>query len=244
MPLKQIDITTAPGFVVQTCAMCGMERKVSLNRGGIDTKPGPFNIAEGSTLEVKVDGQEQAQIVTFEVAAFPDFAAVTAEQLRDQLNASLHGATAVLNVGGTAVSIESDAVGETSRIEVVGGSAREALGIPVAAVDPNPGRPHLGHELTPTLTNPNIICLRRCPCGANEMIVRTWDVCNAKFAGSHFYEHRRAANALANYFKAQGWIEEACAEAIGNEASNPTDFTPGLPGAVINVPAPQPEPGG
>ena len=76
------------------------------------------------------------------------------------------------------------------------------------------------------------------------MVVRTWDVCDAKFAGSHFYEHRRAANALANYFKAQGWLEEACAEAINSEASNPTDFTPGLPGTVINVPAPQPEPGG
>lgn len=60
----------------------------------------------------------------------------------------------------------------------------------------------------------------------------------------HFYEHRRAANALANYFKTQGWIEEAhLAEAIGNEPSNPTDFTLGLPGAIINVPAPQPEPG-
>ena len=244
MPLKQIDITTAPGFVVQTCAMCGMERKVSLNRGGIDTKPGPFNIPEGSTLELKIDGQTQQQNIVFEANAFSDFTAVTAEQLRDKLNGDLDGATAVLNVSDTAVTIESDSIGEASRIEVVAGSSRAALGIPVAAVDPNPGRPHLGHELTATLTNPNIICLRRCPCGANEMIVRTWDVCDAKFAGSHFYEHRRAANALANYFKTQGWIEEACAEAIGNEASNPTDFTPGLPGTVINVPAPQPEPGG
>lgn len=242
MPLKQIDLTTSPGFVLQTCAMCGMERKVSLNRGGIDTKPGPFDLPEGSTLELGIDGQPQ--VITFEALAFPDFTEVTAEQLRDKLTADLEGATAVLNVSGTAVSIESDTTGETSRIEVVGGSARAALGIPISAIDPNPGRPHLGHELTPTLTNPNIICLRRCPCGANEMIVRTWDVCDTKFVGSHFYEHRRAANALANYFKAQGWIEEACAETINNEPSNPTDFTPGLPGAVINVPAPQPQPGG
>jgi len=244
MPLKQIDITTAPGFVVQTCAMCGMERRVSLNRGGIDTKPGPFNIPVSTTLELKIDGAAQAQVITFESGAFPDFAAVTAEQLRDKLNADVDGATAVLNVNGAAVSIESDAVGETSRVEVVGGGARTALGLPTTAVDPSPGRPHLGHELTATLTNPNIICLRRCPCGANEMIVRTWDVCDVKFAGSHFYDHRRAVNALANYFKAQGWIEEACAEAIGSEASNPTDSTPGLPGTVINVPAPQPQPGG
>lgn len=244
MPLKQIDITTTPGFVTQTCAVCGMERRISLNRGGIDTKPGPFNVPEASTLELKIDGQTQHQTIALEADDFPDFTAVTAQQLRDKLIADLDGATAVLNVNDTAVTIESDSVGEASRVEVVGGSARAALGIPVAAVDPNPGRPHLGHELTATLTNPNIICLRRCPCGANEMLVRTWDVCNAKFAGSHFYEHRRAANALANYFKTQGWIEEACAEAIGNEPSNPTDFTIGLPGAIINVPAPQPEPGG
>lgn len=241
MPIKQIDLTTAPGFVIQTCANCPAEHRIRLDRGGVDTKRAPFNIPEGSTLELKVDGEATPQIVTFAPGDFPAFAAVTVAQLITKLNASLVGATAIPNLSGEGVSIESDSTGPSSRIEITGGSARAALKFPTdGSPDPGAGRPHLGRELTPGMRNLDIVVLRRCPCGGSEFLVRTWDVCDSRYASTHFYEHRRAVNALAIHLKNQGWIDPACAADFTAETSSPTDFTPGLPDTVINVPPPQP----
>lgn len=245
MPIKQIDLTVAPGFIVQSCACCHCEHRVSLDRGGTDTKEGPFNIPVGSTLDVKVDGQATPQAVTFAAGDFPDFSAVTAEQLRDKLNDSMVGATAVLNMDGHAVTIEGNTTGPSSKIEIVGGTARAALGFPTDTIaEACPGRPVLGRVIPGGLKAKDIICIRRCTCGAQEQLVRTWDVCDPRYAGSHFYEHRRAVNALAIHFKAQGWIDPAVAADINAETGSPQDFTPGLPGTVISVPPPRPAPGG
>lgn len=241
MPIKQIDLTTAPGFVIQACASCPAEHRIRLDRGGVDTKRAPFNIPEGSTLEVRVDSEVTPQTVTFAPGDFPSFTAVTAEQLRDKLNASLVGATATFNLSGEGVTIESDSAGPDSRIEITGGSARAALKFPTNGIpDPCSGRPHLGRELTPGMRNLDIVCLRRCPCGANEFLVRTWDACDSKYAGSHFYEHRRAVNALAIHFKSLGWVDPACSADFAAETGSPSDVTPGLPATVIDIPAPQP----
>lgn len=245
MPLKQIDLTTAPGFVIQACANCPAEHRIRLDRGGADTKRAPFKIPEGSTLELKVDGEATAQVITFAPGDFPDFNAVTVQQFLDKMNAVLVGATAIPNLSGRGASIESNATGPTSRIDIVGGTARAAFNFPTSGPpDPGAGRPHLGRELAPGMKNLDIVCLRRCPCGSNEFLVRSWDVCESKYAGSHFYEHRRAVNALAIYFKSQGWLDPDCASDIAAETSSPTDFTPGLPATVINVPPPKPAPEG
>lgn len=245
MPLKQIDLTTAPGFVVQSCANCPAEHLIRLDRGGVDTKRAPFNITAGSTLEVKVDGEVSPQIVTFAAGDFPDFAAVTVQHLIDKLNATLVGATAVPNLSGLGVSIESDSTGANSRIEITGGDARAAFKFPTSGPpDPGSGRPHLGRELVPGMRNLDIVVLRRCPCGGTEFLVRTWDVCDTKYAGSHFYEHRRAVNALAAFFKSQGWIDPVCSADFAAETESPPDVGPGLPGTVINVPPPRPAPEG
>ncbi len=240
MPIKTIDLTIAPGFIVQSCACCNCEHKVSLNRGGIDTTEGPFNIPTGSTLEVKVDGEATPQTVAFAAGSFPDFSAVTPAQLRDKLNASLIGATAVLNLGGDAVTIESNATGDMSKIEIAGGSARAALGIPTDGIaSPCPCRPVLGKDLGGGVKSKDLICIRRCGCGAQEQLLRTWDICDANYAGTHHYEHRRAANALAIHFKNQGWLEPSLAADINAETNSPPDAAAGLPGSVINVPPPK-----
>jgi len=245
MPIKQIDLTTAPGFVIQACANCPAEHRVRLDRGGVDTKRAPFSIPEGATLDVKVDDEATPQIVTFAPGDFPDFAAVTVQQAIDKLNASLVGATAIPNLSGLGVSIESDSTGPTSRVEITGGTARGAFKFPTSGPpDPGSGRPHLGRELVPGMRNLDIVVLRRCPCGGSEFLVRTWDVCDPKYVGSHFYEHRRAVNALAIYFKSQGWIDPACAADFSAETAMPPDATLGLPETVINVPPPQPAPEG
>ncbi len=241
MPIKQIDLTTAPGFVIQACATCPAEHRIRLDRGGVDTKRAPFSIPEDSTLDVRVDDEPTPQTVTFAAGAFPNFGAVTAVQLRDKLTASLVGASASLNLSGEGVTIESDSTGPDSRLEITGGSARAAFKFPTNGIpDPCAGRPHLGREITPGMKNLDIVCLRRCPCGANEFLVRTWDACDARYAGSHFYEHRRAVNALAVHFKSLGWIDPACAAEFAAETESPSDVAPGLPASVINIPAPQP----
>jgi len=241
MPLKTIDLTVAPGFVIHTCACCPCEHKVKLDRGGADTKRQPFNIVVDSTLDVKVDGQAVPQTVIFAAGSFPDFMAVTAVQLRDKLNAALTGATAVLNRGDEAVTIESDTTGPASMIEVTGGSARAALKFHTDGLaDPCPGRPELGKDLGGGLAAKDLICIRRCACGAQEQLLRTWDVCDPKYAGTHHYEHRRAVNALAVHFKSQGWLDPAVAAEINAETSDPPDLMPGLPATVIEVPRPLP----
>jgi len=240
MPIKTIDLTAAPGFIIHTCACCPCEHKVSLDRGGADTKRQPFNIPVDSTLEMKVDGQATPQIVLFETGSFPDFGAVTAVQLRDKLNAILVGATAVLNRGDEAVTIESDSTGAGSSIEIVGGTARAALKFHTDGIaDPCPCRPVLGRELGGGLNAKDLICVRRCACGAQEQLLRTWDVCDPKYAGTHHYEHRRAVNALAVHFKNQGWIDPAVVADINAETSDPPDCAPGLPGIVLNVRPPR-----
>lgn len=241
MPIKTIDLTTSPGFIIHTCACCPCEHRINLDRGGADTRREPFSIDLDSTLEVKVDGETTPQTVTFSAGSFPDFAAVTAVQLRDKLNTSLVGATAVLNRGDEAVTIESNTTGPSSRIEIVGGTARAALKFHTDGLaDPCSGRPQLGKDLGGGVSNKNLISLRRCACGAQEKFVRTWDVCDPNYAGSHFYEHRRAVNALAAYFKSQGWVDPAVADEIIAETSDPPDVATGLPATVINVPPPIP----
>lgn len=240
MPIKSLDLTAAPGFLIQTCAYCGCERRLTLNRGGGDTKAEPFNLPVDSTLELKVDGRETPQTVTFDAGSFPDFAMVTALQLRDKLNASLEGATAVLNLEGKGVTIESDTTGAASSVEVTGGTARAALGFPTDGVrDPCPGRLVLGRDLGNGLKYKDIICVRRCPCGAQEQLIRTWDVCDPKLAGTHHYEHRRVVNALAIYMSEQEWLDPAVAADIQAEPRRPPDVAPGLPAVILGVPPPR-----
>ncbi len=240
MPIKSLDLTVAPGFLIQCCAYCGRERRLSLDRGGADTKEGPFDIPVDSTLEVTVDEKETPETVRFEAGSFPEPSAVTALQLRDKLNASLAWATASLDLAGTGVTLESNTTGAASRLEVTGGTSRAALGFPVeGARDSCAGRPVLGRDLGEGLKHKDIICVRRCPCGAQEQLIRTWDVCDPRLAGTHHYEHRRVVNALAIYMSEQGWLDPAVAADIQAEPRRPPDAAQGLPGAVLSVPAPR-----
>lgn len=229
------EITVAPCFLIQSCAYCGREHRLNLDRGGSGTKAEPFDIPVGSTLEVRVDGKATPQTVTFEAGNFPDPASVTALQLRDKLNASLSGATATLDLVGTGVTIESDAKGEASRFEVTGGTARAALGFPVDGIrDAYSGRAVLGADPGNGLKHKDIIWLRRCASGAQEHLIRTWDVCDPKLAGTHHYEYRRVVNALAMHLSEQGWVDPALATEMQAEPHGPPDVALGLPAVVLS----------
>jgi len=60
------------------------------------------------------------------------------------------------------------------------------------------------------------------------------------YTGTHFFEHRRAVNALAIHLKSQGWLDSAAAAEINAETTSPPDAAAGLPGTIITVPSQDP----
>jgi phage tail sheath protein FI len=86
---------------------------------------GPYALADGQTLQVRIDGVG-VQTITF---AAPDFAAIakaTPTELIASVNAKIVGAKAVLAAG--VPSIASDTKGTSSQVEILGGTALGPLG--------------------------------------------------------------------------------------------------------------------
>ncbi len=97
----------------------------------------PYTIGAGQTLTLKIDGGG-VQTVTFVGTE------TTAAQVAAEINNDTTGLTS--NAAGTVPRIESDnADGDTSSVEITGGTANAALGFPVAlragmnALDVDPG---------------------------------------------------------------------------------------------------------
>ncbi len=86
----------------------------------------PFNLDDGMTLNVTVDGV--SEVVTFATGDFVDINAATAAEVVAAMNADLTGspATAV----GNAVQVASSTTGETSKVQVTGGTANAVLDFP------------------------------------------------------------------------------------------------------------------
>lgn len=232
MPIKSLT----DSHFVQVCAVCSAEHTIAFDRAGQKTKKGPFALKIGDTLEVKVDAALPVT-VTFAEGDFPDFSAVTPDQLAKKLAAAVAGIAAREDGGGSL--IESATTGAASRVEVTGGSARAALGFPTdGRGDVGVTRPVLGVAAGPQM-DPNVVALRRCGnCGANECLIRSFDAAPAKLDGSHFAEHRKAVNTLAQHFKAQGFLHPALAAIHETETRVPVDIHPALTAAPITLSVP------
>jgi hypothetical protein len=128
--------------------------------------------------------------------------------------------------------IESATTGPESRLQIVDGSARAALGFATDGnVDPCPGRPVLGISFGPgPMQDPSVLALRRCnDCGANECLVRTFDAAAPELDGTHFKEHRRAVNTLAEHCKTCGWSHPDVAAHHAAETVRPVDIHAAFP---------------
>jgi hypothetical protein len=229
MPVKSISRSPDPGHLIQVCAGCGAGHRISLDRGAQKAKTGPVVLQVGDTLEVRVDARPP-KTVTFAAGDFPDFARVTAAQLAAKLPHALPGVIASDDAGG--LLLESATTGPESRVEITGGSARAALGFPTnGAVDPCPGRPILGISFGPeSMQDPNVLALRRCnDCGSNECLVRTFDATTPELDGTHFKEHRKAVNTLAEHCKARGWSHPDVAAHHAAEVARPLDVHAAFP---------------
>jgi hypothetical protein len=224
MPIKRMTTNPAPGHLVHVCAACGAEHRISLDRGAQKARTGPVALQVGDTLTVRVDASAPVT-VTFAAGDFPDFRRVTAAELAAKLHQALPSAIASDDAGG--LLVESATTGLESRIEIVGGSARAALGFATdGRIDPCVSRPVLGISLGPEpIQDPNVLALRQCnDCGANECLVRTFDAAPPALAGTHFHEHRRAVNALAEHCKARGWSHPEVAAHHAAETARPVDI--------------------
>ncbi len=217
MPITTVDLRQPPGFLVQVCAGCGLEHTIELDRGAAETKKAPFAISDGATLELSVDGKPYS--VAFSKGDAADLAATTAVELVAKL-AAIAGANTTAASSGTVV-IASKTTGASSRVEITGGTARKGCGFSPDLADPCPGRPILGVKAKND--HVDLICLRRCGCGTQEIISRAWDVAPAALAGSAFYEHRKAVNSIAEHFKSQGWVHPDLATDLAAEKTRPPD---------------------
>lgn len=94
----------------------------------ISTDAGPFDLANGQTVALRIDGGAPRAVV-LSAADFVDITAATAEELALVIAAAVSEVTAVANVDDT-VTITSKQRGTGSSIEVIsGGTASAALGL-------------------------------------------------------------------------------------------------------------------
>lgn len=228
MPLKSISRSPDPGHLIQVCAGCGAEHRISLDRGAQKARTGPVTLQVGSTLEVRVDARAP-QTIVFTTGDFADIAHATAAELATKIQRALPGVIASDDAGG--LLLESTSTGADSRIEITGGTARAALGFTHGVADPCPGRPVLGVSFgLGSVNDPNILALRRCnDCGANECLVRTLDATAPELDGTYFREHRKAVNSFAEHCRARGWSHPDLAAHYAEELRRPIDVHAELP---------------
>jgi hypothetical protein len=235
MPIKSISRLSDPDHLIQVCAGCGAEHRISLNRGAQKAKTGPVALQVGDTLVVRIDARPP-ETVTFAEGDFPDFSRITAAELAAKLHGALVGVIASDDAGG--LLIESATTGPDSRLQIVGGSARAALGFATDGnADPCPGRPVLGISFGPgQMHDPSVLALRRCnDCGANECLVRTFDAAPPGLEGTHFHEHRKVVNALAEHCKSRGWSHPDVAAHHAAETVRPVDIHSAFPDQPLEL---------
>lgn len=89
-----------------------------------------YVLTNGQTLIVEIDGGS-AQTITFITAQFSDIGAATAAEVASAINSNLTGAAASASSGS--VVITSSTTGDSSKVEVTGGTANTALGFSTTA---------------------------------------------------------------------------------------------------------------
>jgi predicted nucleic acid-binding Zn ribbon protein len=215
MPILEISSTT----LTQECLARGSVHTLPIQSGVSKSKKETYALADGDDLQVKVDGQATAQVVTFAAADFATIAAATAAEVVAKLNAKLTGATTDVDNSAVRIVSASGARG-TSSIEVSGGSARDKLGFD--------GRKYGARVLGVTIgsqTAPDTIDLPHCPdCGAKECLMRTWDTMPASHANTTQAQHRKVVNAFAQHLRGIGFSDADAKVLHDKETAAPPDI--------------------
>lgn len=219
MPILEADTTT----IKQECLSCGGVHTIPLLQGYSKSKKEPFALADGDTLEVKVDGASAPQVVTFATADFAEIAAARAAEVAAKINLAMVGAAADVDGGGVRILSASTAP-ETTAVEVSGGTAREKLGFDgrrygARVLGVSKGQGAFKRLAVDTIDLPH------CPeCDSKECLVRTWDRAPPEVADKLTARHRRVVNALAEHLKGLGHSHPDAKERHDAEKLRPPDF--------------------
>lgn len=100
---------------------------LSATRAQVIAADGPYELVDGDTLIVAVDGGEVT--VTFVAAAFADISAATAAEVIAVLNGPIESVTGEVFASGAAFGIRSKSRGTLSVMSVGSGTANAALGL-------------------------------------------------------------------------------------------------------------------
>jgi hypothetical protein len=231
MPI--LEITNSA--IKQECIVCGAVHTIPLKQGVAKAKKGPYALSNGDTLDVKVDGQPNSQVVPFVSGDFASIAAATAAEVAAKINSRVTGAVA--DVDGNAVRIVSASSALTSAVEISGGSARDKLGFDGRRYGPRVLGVTIGTGAAKK-TAPDTMDLPHCPdCGSKECLIRTWDTAPPEVADSPHAIHRRHVNALAQRMKADGFSDADAKVKHDTETFGPPDTIPNFP-PNPNVPLP------
>ena len=93
-----------------------------------------WHVDEGFVLNVKIDEESTAQVITFHTTDFVDHTAATAEEVVAVINNQINGARATATTTHTKVTITSDKRGTGSHVEVTGGTANAIFGFDTTKV--------------------------------------------------------------------------------------------------------------
>lgn len=95
---------------------------------------------------------------------------------------------------------------------------------PIALASLELGIHQQGSTPDDVVSDPDVIRLPPCSCGAQEFINRTWDETPPEFHGSHHDRHRRVVNGLGEHLKAIGRSHQKHKAAHSKEPRRPSDF--------------------
>jgi predicted nucleic acid-binding Zn ribbon protein len=231
MPILEADTT----MLKQECLTCGGIHTIPLRQGYSKARKEPYALADGDTLEVKVDGGAP-QLVTFRAADFGDTAAAVASEVAAKLNTRLAGAAGDVE-GGAIRIVSASTAALTTAVEVTGGTAREKLGFD--------GRRYGARLLGVTKgqgsfkrTASDTIDLPHCPdCGSKECLVRTWDTAPVEVGNMLTARHRRVVNAVAEHLKDLGHSDPDSREAHRAEKRGPPDLDSDFAARRLTLPS-------
>lgn len=220
----------------QDCLNCGAGHTMPLKQGYSKSKKEPYVLADGDTLEVKVDGEATPQSISLALADFADINAALASEVAAKINGVLAGAAADVDGGAVRIVSASTLMGVTC-VEVTGGTAKDKLGFDGRKCGPRCLGVSKGTGANKQ-TAVDTMDLPHCPeCGAKESLVRTWDVCPPGHENTLFAMHRKCTNALAEHLKAQGYSDPDAKPTHDAETGGPPDIDPAYPPGPVTLPS-------
>lgn len=132
-----VRLTT--GYEKLSCSGdAGRALGLSTTGSALTTNSEPFELADGQTIKIQIDGGD-IQTIRLEESGLEELDSSSAETVAAIFNRQLKGATASISADAQRVLVSSNSEGASSSVQILGGSANPILGFPTdlqAGIDP------------------------------------------------------------------------------------------------------------